>query len=193
MNRTIRQLGTSGPVAGIVVAGILLAACAPPPSPAPRTVYVEPPAPRTTTVEDARSILREEPSGKAALKEAERFQAAGNREAFFLLVKYAASRKRVPEAAYEMGRMYDPETHAKGVVLEPNVLVAAQWFRWGARNGHVPSMFRLGLMYKDGILEATGAASEIKNGVLEELLGMDATDRSFYWLDKAARAGESTQ
>ena len=192
MNRTIRQLGTSGPVAGIVVAGILLAACAPPPSPTPRTVYVEPPAPRTTTVEDARSILREEPSGKAALKEAERFQAAGNREAVFLLVKYA-SRKKVPEAAYEMGRMYDPETHAKGVVLEPNVLVAAQWFRWAARNGHVPSMSRLGLMYKDGILEATGAASETKNGVPEELLGMDATDRSFYWLDKAARAGESTQ
>ena len=192
MNRTIRQLGTSGAVAGIVVAGILLAACAPPPSPTPRTVYVEPPAPRTTTVEDARSILREEPSGKAALKEAERFQAAGNREAVFLLVKYAA-RKKVPEAAYEMGRMYDPETHAKGVVLEPNVLVAAQWFRWGARNGHVPSMSRLGLMYKDGILEATGAATETKNGVPEELLGMDATDRSFYWLDKAARAGESTQ
>lgn len=193
MNGPTRRLGSYGAAGGILAAAILLAGCASPPG--PRTVYVEqpPPPPRTTTVEDARSFLREDPSGEAALAEAERFQAAGNREAVFLLVKRAAG-KQVPQAAYEMGRMYDPATYAKGgVVLNPDVRTAASWFRWGARGGHVRSMIRIGEMYRDGVIEATGGTAEIKNGVPAELLEMNATERGFYWLDRAAKAGGTSQ
>ena len=145
------------------------------------------------TVEDARNFLRTEPSGAAALKEADRYRAGGNREAVFLLVKYAA-RKRVPEAAYELGRMYDPATHAKGgVVLNPDVSTAASWFRWAARSGHVKAMVRLGELYRDGDLEATGRRSELDNGVPQQLLEMNATERGFFWLDQAARAEGNTE
>ena len=190
MNGTARRHRASGAVGGIVVAAILLAGCAPPPPPPAPIVYSVPaPQPRATTVEEARKFLRGEPSGEAALKEAKRYRAAGNREAVFLLVKHAA-REQHPQAADEMGRMYDPATHAKaGVVLNPDVRTAASWFRLAARIGHVPSMVRLGEMYRDGILEATGGTAEIKNGVPRELLEMDATERGFFWLDRAAKAG----
>ena len=195
MNGTARHRRASGAVGGIVVAAILLAGCAPPPRPPPAPIlYNAPvPKPRATTVEEARKFLRGEPSGETALKEAKRYRAAGNREAVFLLVKHAA-RKQHPLAAYEMGRMYDPATHAKaGVVLNPDVRTAAAWFRLAARIGHVPSMLRLGEMYRDGILEATGGTAEIKNGVPRELLETDATERGFFWLDKAAKAGGTSE
>ena len=195
MNGATRRLMASVAVVGVVAATMLATGCASPPPPPPSPIaYVPVPAiPPATTIEDARKFLRRKPSGAAALKEAERYRAAGNREAVFLLVKYAA-RDRVPEAAYELGHMYDPATHAKGgVVLNPDVSTAASWFRWAARSGHVRAMVRLGEMYRDGVLGATGGASARSNGVPEALLELNATERGFYWLDKAAKAGGISQ
>ena len=126
---------------------------------------------QATSVEDARQIIRGKPSPYVALDAVERFRAAGNREAVFLLVKYAAHRG-APEAAYQMGRRYDPATHVKdGIVLKPHVRTASDWYERAAHAGHRASMVRLGEMYRDGLLEATG--------------DMDATERSFYWFEKA--------
>ena len=197
MNGPTVRFVTTCVVAGVVFATMLATACTPPPPPTPVITMPPPgsldPPPMTLTVEDARQFLRAVPTGAVALKEADRYRAVGNREAVFLLVKYAA-RKRVPEAAYELGRMYDPATHAKGgVVLNPDVSTAASWFRLSARNGHVRAMVRLGELYRDGDIEATGGRSELDNGVPQELLDMNATERGFFWLDRAAKAGGNTE
>ena len=165
--RVTRALG------GIAAAALFVAGCGGQPTTATVT-YVQ-----STSVEDARRILRAKPDADTALDAVERFRAAGNREAVFLLVKYAAHRG-APEAAYEMGRRYDPATHVKdGIVLKPHVPTAATWFEKAGNAGHRASMVRLGGMYRDGLLEATG--------------GMDATELSFYWFEKAEKRGGTRQ
>ena len=168
------RLRSTRALAWIAVMAILLAGCATSP-PAPRP-QVRPPAPAPATdVDEARRFLQGQPDRYATFREAERYRAAGNREAVFLLVKYAA-RKGVPEAEYEMGRRYDPATHAKdGIVLKPHAPTAAQWYERAASKGHVPSMVRLGGMYGDGLIRPTGERN--------------ATEESLHWLNKAAQAG----
>lgn len=126
------------------------------------------------TVESARRFLRGKPQLRAVMREANRYKAAENREAVFLLVKYAA-RRGLPDAQYELGRRYDPKTHSKdGIVLRPDVKIAAQWFKRAAHRGHVGAMARLGELYKNGQIAAEG--------------DKNATELGFYWLDRAAKA-----
>ena len=192
MRRVIISRATIVVAMGIACTAVLVAGCASPPPPAVR--YVSPAetsvvVPMGTSVEDARQFLREKPRGEAALTEAQRFRAAGNREADFLLVKYAA-REGVPAAAYELGRMYDPATHVRGgVVSNADALRAADWFRWAAHKGHVKAMVRLGEMYEAGVIKATGESSELDNAVPKEILELDATERSLYWFKRAAEEG----
>ena len=195
MRRVIIPRGTIVVAMGIACTAVLVAGCASPPPPDVR--YVSPAetsvvVPMGTSVEDARQILRRKPRGEAALTEAQRFRAAGNREAVFLLVKYAAGAAggRVPAAAYELGRMYDPATHVRGgVVSNADALRAAWWFRWAAHKGHVKAMVRLGEMYEAGVIKATGESSERDMAVPKELLELDATERSLYWFKRAAEEG----
>ena len=168
------------------VAVALLAGCGPS---APQVVVLEPapaPAPLPATVEAARQLLNMEPSldPRVIWGEADRFRRAGNREAVFLLVKYAA-RHGVPEAAYDLGRHYDPATHTEdSIVLAADVREAAGWFHAAARAGHAGAMVRLGEMYRDGLIDPPANAPEGD---------MDATEWSFYWFDRAAAAGGMTQ
>ena len=170
MTTSMGRARTHRAIGGAAAAALLLAGCGGgqvTSQPVPVTVTYA----QSTSVEDARRILKGKPSPYVALDAVDRFRAAGNREAVFLLVKYAAHRG-APEAAYEMGRRYDPATHVKdGIVLKPHVPTAAEWYERAAHAGHRASMIRLGEMYRDGLLEATG--------------DMDATERSFYWFEKA--------
>ena len=170
--RAIRGLG------GIAVAAMVVAGCGPQTAATPAVAPMAKPVAsksvtfaQSTSVEDARRLLRKKPTARTALKAAERFRAAGNREAVFLLVKYAAFRGS-RQAAYEMGRRYDPATHVKdGIVLKPQVARAAEWYTRAAEKDHLASMVRLGEMYRDGLLEGTA--------------DMNATELSFFWFDRA--------
>lgn len=159
-----------------------LAGCGPS---APTVVVVEPPpapAPPPATVAAARQLLNMEPKldPRVIWGEVDRFRLAGNREAVFLLVKYAA-RAGVPEAAYEFARHYDPATHTEdSLVLAADAREAAVWFHAAARAGHAGAMVRLGEMYRDGLIDPPANAPEGD---------MDATEWSFYWFDRAAAAG----
>ena len=159
---------------GTLVVVALVAGCQPAPAP---VVYIPVPAktdPAAFTVASARSFLQKNPDPRKVMTEAERYRAAENREAVFLMVKYAA-RRGLPEAAYELGRHYDPKTHSKdGIVLRPDVKVAAEWFNMAALAGHVGAMTRLGELYRDGQIAAKG--------------DKNATELGFYWLDRAAQA-----
>ena len=157
--------------AWVAVMAILLAGCAAP-SPAPRPQV--PPAP-AVTVEDARRFLQARPDPYVALREAGRYRTGGNKEAVFLLVKYAAS-NGVAEAEYEMGRYYDPATYLEGgIVLQPQAARAAEWYGRAADKDHVPSMVRLGQMYGDGVIQAPS--------------GTSAVDESLRLLNRAAQLG----
>ena len=156
---------------------------APPPAPAPA------PAPPPATVEAARQLLNMEPKldPRVVWGEVDRFRRAGNREAVFLLVKYAAGNggNGVPEAAYDLARHYDPATHTEdSIVLAADVREAAVWFHKAARAGHVGAMVRLGEMYRDGLIDPPADAPEGE---------MNATEWSFHWFDRAAAAGGMTQ
>ena len=166
------------------VAIILVAGCAPAPSPQVRVVSI--PSSSTTTVDDARRYLMAGPAPQVVLAEAERYRAAGNRDAVFLLVKYAANAgKGDPRAVYEMGRYYDPATFMSyGIVREANAQTARDLYRSAANAGHVRSMLRLGQMYKEGLLAPPEDVSEEYRS---------ATERSLFWFEKAARAGGVAQ
>ena len=173
--RTIRALG------GIAVAAMVVAGCGPQTAATPAVAPMAKPVAfaQSTSVEDARRLLRKKPTARTALKAAERFRAAGNREAVFLLVKYAAFRGS-RQAAYEMGRRYDPATHVKdGIVLKPQVARAAEWYTRAAEKDHLASMVRLGEMYRDGLLEGTA--------------DMNATELSFFWFDRAEETRGKTR
>ena len=161
---------------GTVAVVALVAGCTPEPRPVvyePVPVKVADPA--AFTVDAARSFLQGNPYPRAVMREADRYRGAENREAVFLMVKYAA-RRGLPEAQYELGRRYDPKTYSRaGIVLRPDVKTAAQWFKKAANGGHVKAMTRLGEMYRDGQIAAEG--------------DKDATELGFYWLDRAQRAG----
>ena len=168
------------------VAAAFLVGCGPS---APSVVVLEPapaPAALPATVEGARQLLNMEPKldPRVVWGEVDRFRRAGNREAEFLLVKYAAH-NGVPEAAYHLGRQYDPATHTEDrIVLAADVREAAEWFHAAARAGHVGAMVRLGEMYRDGLIDPPANAPEGD---------MDATEWSFYWFDRAAAVGGMTQ
>jgi TPR repeat protein len=176
MNMHTGEKATLVTLCGTLVVVALVAGCQPAPAP---VVYIPVPAkadpgPAAFTVASARSFLQKNPDPRKVMTEAERYRAAENREAVFLMVKYAA-RRGLPEAEYELGRRYDPKTHSKdGIVLRPNVKVAAEWFKRAAHAGHVGAMTRLGELYRDGQIVAEG--------------DKDATELGFYWLDRAAQA-----
>ena len=71
MNGTARRLVRSCTVVGIAATAMLVAGCATPPPPPPAPIAYLPPPKPATTVEEARNFLRTEPSGTAALKEAD--------------------------------------------------------------------------------------------------------------------------
>ena len=130
---------------------------------------VRPPLARGTV----RVFLKEKPSAAQALEEAERSGAAGEGDASFLLVKYAA-REGSAEAARRMGSYYDPATHspAAGVIAAPDPAAAADWYERAAKAGDADAMIRLAEMFGEGLLDAP-----------------DAPERRIFWLRKAAEAG----
>ena len=157
----------------VVALAAFVAGCRPEPAP---VVYqqVPVPNPEAFTVATARRFLQGNPSPRAVMQAVARYRTAENREAVFLMVKYAARRGH-PEAEYEMGRRYDPKTHTKdGIVIRPDVKYAAEWFKRAADGGHIEAMTRLGELYRDGQIAAEG--------------GKNATELGFYWLDRAQRA-----
>ena len=137
-----------------------------PPSSGPE---VRPPLARGTV----RVFLKEKPSAAQALEEAERSGAAGEEEASFLLVKYAA-REGSAEAARRMGSYYDPATHSPeaGVIAAPDPAAAADWYERAGKAGDAEAMIRLAAMFEEGLLDAP-----------------DAPERRIFWLRKAAEAG----
>ena len=120
-----------------------------------------------------RTFLKEKPSAAQALEEAERSRAAGEGEASFLLVKYAA-REGSAEAARRMGSYYDPAAHTPGdgVIATPDPAAAADWYERAAKAGDADAMIRLAEMFEEGLLDAP-----------------DAPERRIFWLRKAAEAG----
>ena len=140
------------------------------------------------SVEDARRFLRGRPPPHAALQEAERSRRAGKLEAAFLLAKWAAQNGS-PEAMFQMGRRFDPETHTReGVVKKPDLRAALLWYLKAARERHIGAMLRLGTMFENGM---------IGEDVLEQIIEqegdippseMDSTEWALYWLEQAAKA-----
>ena len=120
-----------------------------------------------------RVFLKEKPSAAQALEEAERSRAAGEEDASFLLVKYAA-REGSAEAARRMGSYYDPATHSPeaGVIAAPDPAAAADWYERAAKAGDAGAMIRLAEMLEEKLLDAP-----------------DAPERRIFWLRKAAEAG----
>ena len=177
MSAPVGRLLSAPATAWIAVVAVLVAGCATSP-PAPRP-QVQPPASApapAATVDDARRFLQRQPDPFVTLRETQRYRAAGNREAVFLLVKYAA-RFGVPEAEYEMGRYYDPATYLEGgIVRQPQAARAAEFYRRAADKDHVPSIVRLGQMYGDGLIQAPSGAS--------------AVSESLRLLNRAAELGE---
>ncbi len=165
------------------LAAVILAGCGPS---SPQVVVLEPPPPPPpATLEAARQLLNMDPKldPRVVWGEVDRFRRAGNREAVFLLVKYAAH-NGIPEAAYDLGRHYDPVTHTEdSIVLAADVREAARQFHAAARAGHVAAMMRLGEMYRDGLIDPPANGPE----------DMDATEWSFYWFGRAAAAGGMNQ
>lgn len=118
-------------------------------------------------------FLKEKPPAAGALEESLRSGAAGEGDAAFLLLKYAA-RTGSPEAARRMGQLYDPATHSAegGVVSKPDPEIAADWYGRAAEAGDVDAMVRLGEMLRDGTVDRP-----------------DASEQADSWLRKAAEAG----
>ena len=171
MNMQASMKGRLAILCGTVVVSALVAGCEPD---EPRPVMVPVIRSEVLTVQTARRFLQKKPFPREVMREAARYRAAENREAVFLMVKYAALRG-LPEAQYEMGRRYDPKTHSKdGIVLRPDVKFAAKWFEKAAHGGHVDAMARLGELYKNGQIDAEG--------------NKNATELGLYWLDRAAKA-----
>ena len=164
----------------IAVVAILLAGCAaPPPAPRPQVQTPAPAPAPATSVDEARRYLQAGPDPYATFREAKRYRTAGNKEAVFLLVKYAA-RNGVPEAEHEMGRYYDPATYREGgIVRNPQAPRAADWYGRAAGKDHAPSMVRLGQMYGDGLIKAPS--------------GTNAMEESLRLLNKAAEMGRRQQ
>lgn len=125
------------------------------------------------TIAQAKGFLKEKPPADRALEEAQHSGTAGDRDAEFLLLKYAA-RKGSAEAARRMGQMYDPATFAAGggVISKPDAETAAQWYERAAAAGDIDAMVRLGAMLNEGMLDRP-----------------DASEQSVQWLQKAAEAG----
>ena len=116
--------------------------------------------------------LKEKPPAENALEEAGRAGDAGDQDAAFLLLKYAA-RSGSADAARLMAQLYDPVTFTSGgVVTKPNAEDAATWYEEAATKGDVDAMVRLGEMLKEGMLDRP-----------------DASEQSLQWLRKAAEAG----
>ena len=116
--------------------------------------------------------LKEKPPAENALEEAGRAGDAGDQDAAFLLLKYAA-RSGSADAARLMAQLYDPVTFTSGgVVTKPNAEDAATWYEEAATKGDVDAMVRLGEMLKEGRLDRP-----------------DASEQSLQWLRKAAEAG----
>ena len=177
MNMRARGKGRLATLCGTVVVLALVVGCGPD-EPRPVMVPVVRVArvaePEVLTVESARRFLRRKPNPRAVMRESARYRAAENREAVFLMVKYAALRG-LPEAEYELGRRYDPKTHSKdGIVLRSNVKIAAEWFKKAANGGHIEAMARLGELYKNGEIASEG--------------NKNATELGLYWLGRAAKA-----
>ena len=120
-----------------------------------------------------RDFLIEKPSAAQALEEADRSGAAGEGDASFLLVKYAA-REGSAEAARRMGSYYDPATHSPedGVIAAPDPAAAADWYERAAKAGDADAMIRLAEMLEEKLIDAP-----------------DAPERRIFWLRKAAEAG----
>ena len=116
--------------------------------------------------------LKGKPPAENALEEAGRAGDAGDPDASFLLLKYAA-RSGSAEAARLMAQLYDRVTFTSGgVVTKPNAEDAATWYEEAATKGDVDAMVRLGEMLKEGMLDRP-----------------DASEQSLQWLRKAAEAG----
>ena len=116
--------------------------------------------------------LKEKPSAADALEEAGRAGDAGDQDAAFLLLKYAA-RSGAAEAARLVGQLYDPATFAPGgVINNPSAESAAEWYEKAATAGDVDAMIRLGEMLGEGMLDRP-----------------DASEQSRKWLREAADAG----
>ena len=116
--------------------------------------------------------LKEKPPADDALEEAGRAGDAGDRDAAFLLLKYAA-REGSAHAARLIGQLYDPVTHSPdGVIKNADSEIAAGWYEKAAKAGDADAMFRLGEMLKEGMLDRS-----------------DASEQSLQWLRKAAEAG----
>ena len=116
--------------------------------------------------------LKEKPPADDALEEAGRAGDAGDRDAAFLLLKYAA-REGSAQAARLIGQLYDPVTFSPdGVIKNADAETAAQWYEKAAKAGDVDAMLRLGEMLKEGMLDRP-----------------DASEQGLQWLRKAADAG----
>ena len=132
-----------------------------------------PPAPTVTlTVDGARGYLQTKPDAEEAAKEAERFAAADQPEAAFLLDSYAA-RNGDATATVRMGDRYNPATWTTAPPNAPDPDRAAEFYGAAAETGDGKAMLRLGLLLKSGKVSRD-----------------DAPEQAQFWLKKAEAAGE---
>lgn len=124
------------------------------------------------TVDGARGYLQGKPDAADAAKEAERFAAADQPEAAFLLDSYAA-RNGDATATVRMGDRYNPETWTTAPPKAPDPDRAADFYRGAAEAGDGKAMLKLGQLLKSGKVSRD-----------------DAPEQAQFWLKKAKDAGE---
>ncbi|MEO1091058.1 MAG: hypothetical protein AAFX81_10520 [Pseudomonadota bacterium] len=128
-------------------------------------------------LDGARAFLTSEPApdAEAALAEAQRFAAATAHDGAFLLYRYAA-RKGAADAAFAIGRYYDPETFdaGRGPVANADAATALEWYEQAADAGHQAAMLQAATLLEAGDTGRTDAAAAARD-----------------WLQRAAAAGSA--
>jgi hypothetical protein len=127
------------------------------------------------TLEGAREFLKGRPSADDAATQATHFAEAGKTDEAFLLNSYAA-RGGNPEAALQLGDLYNPASWTPGVLKSADADRAAEFYRKAARAGLVAAMKKLA-----ALLESDKTSLD------------DAPERATFWRRKAEEAETITE
>lgn len=117
-------------------------------------------APKPITLAWAREFLQSNPDAASAIAEADRFAAAGEDSAAFLITRYAA-RQGDAQAALRLGDMYAPDTWTKGVIKAPDPAQALSYYEQAGASGDVTALEKAIALVESGKVPSTDKAAKL--------------------------------
>lgn len=117
--------------------------------------------PKPVTLEWAREFLQSNPDPASAAAEAERFAAAGQDSAVFLITRYGA-RQGDAKAALRLGDMYAPDTWKDGVIKAPDAAQALNYYEQAGAKGDVTALEKAIALVETGQATVADQAATLK-------------------------------